>query len=31
MGDVALLDWAWSYWSYQRSARIIVGHDEHDR
>ncbi len=28
---VVLLDWAWSYWSYQRSARIIVGRDEHDR
>ena len=22
---VVLLDWAWSYWSYQRNARIIVG------
>ncbi len=28
---VVMLDWAWSYWSYQRSARIIVGHDETDR
>ncbi len=24
---VVLLDWAWSYWSYQRNARIIVGAD----
>ncbi|MEO5596705.1 MAG: NAD(P)/FAD-dependent oxidoreductase [Lysobacteraceae bacterium] len=24
---VVLLDWAWSYWSYQRNARIIVGGD----
>jgi NADH dehydrogenase len=22
---VVLVDWAWSYWTYQRSARIIVG------
>jgi len=22
---VVLLDWAWAYWSYQRSARIIIG------
>ena len=22
---VVMLDWAWSYWSYQRNARIIVG------
>jgi NADH dehydrogenase len=25
---VVLLDWAWSYWSYQRSARIISGGPE---
>ena len=24
---VVMLDWAWSYWSYQRNARIIVGKD----
>jgi NADH dehydrogenase len=23
-----LLDWTWSYWTYQRSARIILGRDE---
>lgn len=23
-----MLDWAWSYWTYQRSARIILGEDE---
>ena len=22
---VVMLDWAWSYWSYQRNARIIIG------
>jgi len=22
---VVMIDWAWSYWSYQRNARIIVG------
>jgi hypothetical protein len=22
-----LLDWTWSYWTYQRSARIILGRD----
>ena len=27
---VVLLDWARAYWSYQRSARIIVGRDEHE-
>jgi NADH dehydrogenase len=25
---VVLLDWAWAYWSYQRSARIIVGKND---
>ena len=25
---VVMLDWAWSYWSYQRNARIIVGRTE---
>jgi NADH:ubiquinone reductase (H+-translocating) len=25
---VVLLDWAWSYWTYQRNARIITGRDE---
>ena len=25
---VVLLNWWWSYWSYQRSARIILGHGE---
>ncbi|HEY2347209.1 MAG TPA: NAD(P)/FAD-dependent oxidoreductase [Xanthomonadaceae bacterium] len=25
---VVLIDWAWAYWSYQRSARIIVGRDD---
>jgi NADH:ubiquinone reductase (H+-translocating) len=24
---VVLVNWAWSYWSYQRAARIIVGND----
>ncbi len=28
---VVLLDWAWAYWSYQRSARIIVGRDDEPR
>jgi NADH dehydrogenase len=23
-----LLDWTWSYWTYQRAARIILGRDE---
>ena len=23
-----LLDWTWSYWTYQRSARIILGRDD---
>ena len=27
---VVLIDWAWSYWSYQRNARIIVGSDSAD-
>jgi NADH dehydrogenase len=27
---VVMLDWAWSYWSYQRNARIIVGKDADD-
>jgi NADH dehydrogenase len=27
---VVLLDWAWSYFSYQRSARIILGRDRPD-
>jgi NADH dehydrogenase len=22
-----LLDWTWSYWTYQRAARIILGRD----
>ncbi|MFT3763340.1 MAG: NAD(P)/FAD-dependent oxidoreductase [Pseudoxanthomonas sp.] len=25
---VVLLNWAWAYWSYQRSARIILGDDD---
>ena len=25
---VVLLNWAWAYWSYQRGARTILGHDE---
>ncbi len=25
-----MLDWTWSYWSYQRAARIILGGDESD-
>ena len=25
---VVMLDWGWSYWSYQRNARIIVGRDD---
>ena len=25
---VVLIDWARAYWSYQRSARIIVGRNE---
>ena len=28
---VVLIDWARAYWSYQRSARIILGRDEPDR
>jgi len=24
---VVLLDWAWSYWTYQRHARIVTGSD----
>ncbi|TAG76485.1 MAG: NAD(P)/FAD-dependent oxidoreductase, partial [Burkholderiales bacterium] len=24
---VVMLNWAWSYWTYQRSARIILGGD----
>ena len=24
---VVLIDWAWAYWTYQRSARIIVGQE----
>ena len=24
---VVLINWAWSYWTYQRNARIIVGDD----
>jgi len=28
---VVMLDWAWSYWSYQRNARIIVGRDPPDQ
>ena len=27
---VVLVDWAWSYFSYQRSARIILGQDRDD-
>ena len=27
---VVLLNWAWAYWSYQRAARIILGHDPPD-
>jgi NADH dehydrogenase len=23
-----LLDWTWSYWTYQRAARIILGRDD---
>jgi NADH dehydrogenase len=25
---VVLMDWAWSYWTYQRNARIIVGNKD---
>jgi NADH dehydrogenase len=28
---VVLLDWAWSYWTYQRHARIVTGSDEPSR
>jgi NADH dehydrogenase len=28
---VVLLNWAWAYWSYQRGARIILGHDDEDQ
>ena len=28
---VVLLNWAWAYWSYQRSARIILGRDDDDQ
>ena len=27
---VVLLDWAWSYWTYQRHARIVTGSDSTD-
>ncbi|WNL46793.1 NAD(P)/FAD-dependent oxidoreductase [Dyella sp. BiH032] len=27
---VVLLDWAWSYWTYQRHARIVTGSDRTD-
>lgn len=27
---VVLLDWAWSYWTYQRHARIVTGSDHTD-
>lgn len=27
---VVLLDWAWSYWTYQRHARIVTGSDQAD-
>lgn len=27
---VVLLDWAWSYWTYQRHARIVIGSDQTD-
>lgn len=27
---VVLLNWWWAYWSYQRAARIILGHDGRD-
>ena len=27
---VVLLDWAWSYWTYQRHARIVTGSDKAD-
>ena len=23
-----LFDWAWAYWTYERHARIVTGHDE---
>src|SRR3546814_10533366 len=26
-----MLDWTWSYWSYQRAARIILGRGHDDR
>lgn len=25
---VVLLDWAWAYWTYRRSARVMVGRDD---
>jgi NADH dehydrogenase len=28
---VVLLNWFWAYWSYQRAARIIVGHNASDQ
>lgn len=28
---LVLIEWAWSYFSYQRGARIILGRDERDR
>ena len=24
---IVLLNWAWSYWTYQRHARIVLGSD----
>lgn len=28
---VVMLNWTWSYWSYQRAARIILGRDQETR
>jgi NADH dehydrogenase len=25
---VVLMDWAWSYWTFVRHARLIVGRDD---
>ena len=29
-GRVVLIDWAWSYWTYKRHARIIFGRRARD-
>ena len=26
---LVLVNWAWSYWTYRRHARIVIGDDKH--